>query len=49
MHTVMYVWWIFDGAYTQYIYTFPTLQFPTYDSMLEHAIDIYYKKWGLVD
>jgi hypothetical protein len=44
MHTVMYVWWIFNGSDMRYIDTFPI-----YDSMLEHAIDIYYKKWGLVD
>lgn len=49
MYTVMYVLWIFDGADVRYIDRFPTLQFPKYDSMLEHAIDIYYKKWGLVD
>ena len=49
MNTNMYVWWIFTGSDMRYIDTFPTLRFPTYDSMLEHAIDIYYKRWGLVD
>lgn len=49
MNTNEYVWWIFNGSDMRYIDTFPTLRFPTYDSMLEHAIDIYYKRWGLVD
>ena len=39
-----YVWWVFDRNDEFYLDTFPT-----YDSMLEHTINDYYKLWRLVD
>jgi hypothetical protein len=44
-----YVWWVFDRNDELYLDTFPTIEFPTYDSMLEHTINDYYKLWRLVD
>ena len=49
MNTNEYVWWIFGDDDESYLDTFPTIRFPTYDSMLEQTINDYYKLWGLVD